>query len=232
MGSTTACIEGEVSSSPSPSLSQNEKSTQFPRGFALPCSWQSVCTLWEQSAHARKLHPVWMTAVMRKQYVYNQHQSMACALWLALTHHRVSKQLRNLVWPPGLDNPLDYCPCFLLPVRSLNLSIWSAGNILCLQANFFSGTLLAGGVEAGSGLSRTKIFSQVPQMYLFFPQTHILSLSWVALSLSCLPPWLSSIPFHRPGVPQYPQIPGQAQVMPASAPVADTWDTEVPLALR
>lgn len=74
------------------------------------------------------------------------------------------------------------------------------------------------------------LLSDSPEIPLL--QTHTLSLSWVVLSSPCLPPWLNSIPFHSPVVPQYPQNPGQALVLPASDSVADAWTTEVPLALR
>lgn len=57
------------------------------------------------------------------------------------------------------------CPYLSTP---LNLTIWSAGNILWLQVNFFSVTPSAGGVKGGSGLPWTPTCSQIPQNHLFF----------------------------------------------------------------
>ena len=108
-------------------VTQNGESIQFFRGFALPCSQWSVCAQWEQCAHARKLDPVPMTVVRGKQYVYRQHWSMVCTLWLALPQQSSGRQLRDLIWPLGSDSQVDYCLAFPRLSIPLNLSFWSGG---------------------------------------------------------------------------------------------------------
>lgn len=69
----------------------------------------------------------------------------------------------------------------------LNLTIWSAGNILWLQVNFFSVTPSAGGVKSGSGLPWTPTCSQIPQNHLFF-FSNIYSSPFLGSSKLILPP--------------------------------------------
>lgn len=134
--------------------------------------------------------------------------------------------------PPGLTTKwLRPLLCLTWPHLSIE-ALGLQGNILWLQVNFFSVTLSASSVQGGSGLLWTQFCSQIPQKHLFSPPTYIIPVARPALSSSCPFPWLSSIFFLKPVVPQCPQNPGQAHVMPASAPCCWHLATGVPLVLR
>ena len=78
-----------------------------------------------------------MTVAMGKQYVYSQHQSMVCTLWLALPQQRIGRQWRNLAWAAASDSQLDDCPCFPLPVYAPQFE-----HLVCRQYSLAPGQLL------------------------------------------------------------------------------------------
>lgn len=126
-----------------------------------------------------------MTVVMGKQYVYSQHQSMVCALWLALPLQS-EQAAEKCARPPGLTTKwLRPLLCLTWPHLSIE-ALGLQGNILWLQVNFFSVTLSAGRVQGGSGLLWTQFCSQIPQKHLSSP-ANIYSSRFQASSKLILP---------------------------------------------
>lgn len=124
---------------------------------------------------------------MRKQCVYNQHQSMACTLWGP--HPPEGRQAAE---KPSLTTRFGQ-PAF--PSLS-DPSIGAFG----LQAIFFGSRptflfcdTLSRWAEGGSGLPRTTICSQVPQKYHFL---NIDSFSFLGSSELTLLPALAHLRTH------------------------------------
>lgn len=134
-------------------LSQNGETIL--REFAAPCSPQSVCVLSSQATR-----PCWMTGAMGKQYVYSQHQRMACAV---VGIAPVENQLMIHACPQGLL--INWTPALALPFLSTLLE-----HFVCRQCSLAPRQLLfchTLSTWRESSLPWIPICSQIPQKHLY-----------------------------------------------------------------
>lgn len=129
---------------------------------------------------------------MGKQYAYSQHQVWSVLrCWHCPTRESAGSG-GTLPEQQALTITLAIAPASPYLSVPLHFSIWSAGNILWLQINFFFfATPSASGVKGVSGLPETSTCSQIPQKQLFFPS--IYSSPFLGSSKLILPPSLPQL---------------------------------------